>query len=201
MTKKINLPITDEDIKNLKAGDSVLLTGTILTGRDAAHKRLYELIEQGKELPVDLKGELIYYVGPAPAKPGYAVGPAGPTSSYRMDKYAPSLLDLGLKGMIGKGARNQAVIDSIVKNKCVYLVAIGGAAALIAKSIKSEEMICYEDLGTEAIRRYTVEDFPCIVAIDSEGGNVYETEPTKYRSIQFYNNQKNVPTSIGGFHF
>lgn len=181
MVKKINLPITDEDINDLKAGDSVLLTGTILTGRDAAHKRLFELIEQGKELPVDIKGELIYYVGPAPAKPGYAVGPAGPTSSYRMDKYAPSLLDLGLKGMIGKGARNQAVIDSIVKNKCVYLVAIGGAAALIAKSIKAEEMLCYEDLGTEAIRRYTVEDFPCIVAIDSEGNNVYETEPPKYR--------------------
>ena len=181
MTKKITLPITDEDIKDLKAGDSVLLTGTILTGRDAAHKRLYELIEQDKPLPVDIKGELIYYVGPAPAKPGYAVGPAGPTSSYRMDKYAPSLLDLGLKGMIGKGARNQAVIDSIVKNKCVYFVAIGGAAALIAKSIKSEELLCYEDLGTEAIRRYTVEDFPCIVAIDSEGNNVYETEPKKYR--------------------
>lgn len=181
MTKKITLPITDEDIKDLKAGDSVLLTGSILTGRDAAHKRLYELIEQDKPLPVDIKGELIYYVGPAPAKPGYAVGPAGPTSSYRMDKYAPSLLDLGLKGMIGKGARNQAVIDSIVKNKCVYFVAIGGAAALIAKSIKSEEMLCYEDLGTEAIRRYTVEDFPCIVAIDSEGNNVYETEPEKYR--------------------
>lgn len=181
MTKKITLPITDEDIKDLKAGDSVLLTGTILTGRDAAHKRLYELIEQGKPLPVDIKGELIYYVGPAPAKPGYAVGPAGPTSSYRMDKYAPSLLDLGLKGMIGKGARNQAVIDSIVKNKCVYFVAIGGAAALIAKSIKSEEILCYEDLGTEAVRRYTVEDFPCIVAIDSEGNNVYETEPAKYR--------------------
>ena len=116
MTKKITLPITDEDIKNLNAGDSVLLTGSIITGRDAAHKRLFELIEQGKELPVDVKGELIYYVGPAPAKPGYAVGPAGPTSSYRMDKYAPSLLDLGLKGMIGKGARSQAVIDSIVKN-------------------------------------------------------------------------------------
>ena len=181
MTKKITLPITDEDIKDLKAGDSVLLTGSILTGRDAAHKRLYELIEQDKPLPVDIKGELIYYVGPAPAKPGYAVGPAGPTSSYRMDKYAPSLLDLGLKGMIGKGARNQAVIDSIVKNKCVYFVAIGGAAALIAKSIKAEEMLCYEDLGTEAIRRYTVEDFPCIVAIDSEGNNVYETEPEKYR--------------------
>ena len=181
MTKKINLPITDEDIKNLNAGDSVLLTGTIITGRDAAHKRLFELIEKGEELPVDIKGELIYYVGPAPAKPGFAVGPAGPTSSYRMDKYAPALLDLGLKGMIGKGARNQAVIDSIVKNNCVYFAAIGGAAALIAKSIKSEELLCYEDLGTEAIRRYTVEDFPCIVAIDSRGNNVYETEPPKYQ--------------------
>ena len=180
MTKRINLPITDEDIKDLNAGDSVLLTGTIITGRDAAHKRLFELIEKGEELPVDIKGELIYYVGPAPAKPGYAVGPAGPTSSYRMDKYAPALLDLGLKGMIGKGARSQAVIDSIVKNNCVYFAAIGGAAALIAKSIKSEELLCYEDLGTEAIRRYTVEDFPCIVAIDSEGNNVYETEPKKY---------------------
>ena len=178
--KKIKLPLTDEQISTLKAGDSVLLTGTIITGRDAAHKRLYELIEKGEELPVDIKGELIYYVGPAPAKPGYAVGPAGPTSSYRMDKYAPALLDLGLKGMIGKGARSQAVIDSIVKNNCVYFAAIGGAAALIAKSIKSEELLCYEDLGTEAIRRYTVEDFPCIVAIDSEGNNVYETEPKKY---------------------
>ena len=182
MTKKITLPITDEAIRGLKAGDSVLLTGTILTGRDAAHKRLFELIEQGKELPVDLKGELIYYVGPAPAKPGYAVGPAGPTSSYRMDKYAPALMDLGLKGMIGKGARSQAVIDAIVRNHGVYFSAIGGAAALIAKSIKKEELLCYEDLGTEAVRRYTVEDFPCIVAIDCEGNNVYETEPLKYRT-------------------
>lgn len=181
MEKKITLPITDEDIKNLKAGDSVLLTGSIITGRDAAHKRLYELIQNGEKLPVDIKGELIYYVGPAPAKPGYAVGPAGPTSSYRMDKYAPSLLDLGLKGMIGKGARNKEVVDAIVRNKGVYLVAIGGAAALIAKSIKSEEILCYEDLGTEAVRRYEVEDFPCIVAIDSNGNNVYETEPPKYR--------------------
>ena len=145
MEKKITLPITDEDIKNLKAGDSVLLTGSIITGRDAAHKRLYELIQKGEKLPVDIKGELIYYVGPAPAKPGYAVGPAGPTSSYRMDKYAPSLLDLGLKGMIGKGARNKEVVDAIVRNKGVYLVAIGGAAALIAKSIKSEEILCYEE--------------------------------------------------------
>lgn len=179
--KKITLPITDEDIKNLKAGDSVLLSGSIITGRDAAHKRLYELIQKGEKLPVDIKGELIYYVGPAPAKPGYAVGPAGPTSSYRMDKYALSLLDLGLKGMIGKGARNKEVVDAIVRNKGVYLVAIGGAAALIAKSIKSEEILCYEDLGTEAVRRYEVEDFPCIVAIDSNGNNVYETEPPKYR--------------------
>lgn len=173
MTKKITLPITDEAIRDLKAGDSVLLTGTIITGRDAAHKRLFELLEQGSKLPVDVKGELIYYVGPAPAKPGYVVGPAGPTSSYRMDKYTPALLDLGMKGMIGKGARSQEVIDAIVRNKAVYFAAIGGAAALIAKSIKKEELLCYEDLGTEAIRRYTVEDFPCIVAIDCEGRNVY----------------------------
>ena len=176
MPKKITLPITDEDIKNLRAGDSVLLTGTIITGRDAAHKRLFELIQKGEPLPVDVRGELIYYVGPAPAKPGYAVGPAGPTSSYRMDKFTPALLDLGMKGMIGKGARSQEVIDSIVKNKAVYFAAIGGAAALIAKSIKKEEILCYGDLGTEAVRRYTVEDFPCIVAIDCEGNNVYERQ-------------------------
>ena len=174
MAKRIQLPITDEDIKSLKAGDSVLLTGTIITRRDAAHKRLFELIEKGEELPVDVRGELIYYVGPAPAKPGYAVGPAGPTSSYRMDKFTPALLDLGMKGMIGKGARSQEVIDAIVRNKAVYFAAIGGAAALIAKSIKKEEILCYEDLGTEAVRRYIVEEFSCIVAIDSEGNNVYE---------------------------
>lgn len=182
MPKKINLPLTDEDIKSLKAGDSVLLSGTMLTARDAAHKRLFELIEKGEKLPVDIDGQVIYYVGPAPAKPGHAVGPAGPTSSYRMDKYAPSLLDLGLKGMVGKGARNKDVIDAIVRNGCIYFAAIGGAAAHIAKSIKKEEMLCYEDLGTEAIRRYTVEDFPCIVAIDSEGNNVYVTEPAKYNA-------------------
>ncbi len=173
MAKRIQLPITDNDIQDLRAGDSVLLTGTILTGRDAAHKRLYELIEQGAPLPVDLKGEIIYYVGPAPAKPGYAVGPAGPTSSYRMDKFTPALLDLGMKGMIGKGARSPEVIEAIVKNKAVYFAAIGGAAAVIAKSITAEEIICYEDLGAEAVRRYTVKDFPCIVAIDCLGNNVY----------------------------
>ena len=181
--KRLTLPLSDSDIKNLKAGETVLLSGTILTGRDAAHKRLYELVEKGEKLPIDIKGELIYYVGPAPAKPGFAVGPAGPTSSYRMDKYAPTLLDLGLKGMIGKGARNQDVIDAIVRNGCVYFACVGGAAALIAKSIKKEEILCYEDLGTEAIRRYTVEDFPCIVAIDSYGNNAY-TEGQKDYCIE-----------------
>ena len=173
--KKITLPLTDEQISTLKAGDSVLLTGTMITGRDAAHKRLFELAQDGSEFPVNIEGETIYYVGPAPAKPGYAVGPAGPTSSYRMDKYAPTLLDMGLKGMVGKGARNKDV-----RNHAVYFAAIGGAAALIAKSIKKTEPICYEDLGTESVRRYYVEDFPCIVAVDCEGNNVYETEPKKY---------------------
>ena len=170
--KRITLPLTDETIKDLHAGDSVLITGSMLTGRDAAHKRLYELIEKGEPLPVDIKGEVIYYVGPAPAKPGHAVGPAGPTSSYRMDKYTPALLDRGLKGMIGKGARNQEVIDSMVKNGVVYFGAIGGAAALISKSIKKTETLAYEDLGTEAIYRFYVEDFPAIVVIDSYGKSV-----------------------------
>ncbi len=172
--KRITLPLKDEDIKNLKAGESVLLTGAMITGRDAAHKRLFELAEKGENLPVDIKGETIYYVGPAPAKPGYAVGPAGPTSSYRMDKYTPKLLDMGLKAMIGKGRRNDEVKEAIIRNNAVYFAAIGGAAALIAKSIKKTEPICYEDLGTESIRRYYVEDFPCVVAIDCEGNDVYD---------------------------
>lgn len=172
--KKLTLPLTDEQINGLKAGESVLLTGTMITGRDAAHKRLFELAEKGEALPVNIDGETIYYVGPAPAKPGYAVGPAGPTSSYRMDKYAPKLLDMGLKAMIGKGRRNDDVKKAIVRNHAVYFAAIGGAAALIAKSIKKTEPICYEDLGTESIRRYYVEDFPCVVAIDSQGNDVYE---------------------------
>lgn len=178
--RKLKLPLNNEDILSLRAGDAVLFTGTILTGRDAAHKRLYELILQGKDLPLNIKGELIYYVGPAPARPGYVVGPAGPTSSYRMDKYTPSLMKLGLRGMIGKGARSQEVIRSIIDNRGIYFACIGGAAALIAKSIKKEEILCYEDLGTEAIRRYTVEDFPCIVAIDCFGGNVYEDGVKRY---------------------
>ncbi len=171
--KKITFPISEEQLMDLKAGDRVLASGYLYTARDAAHKRMYELLQKGEPLPVDISGQTIYYVGAAPAKPGCAVGPCGPTSSYRMDKYAPSLLDLGLKVMIGKGMRSDEVINSIIKNKAVYLIAIGGAAALIAKSIKKSELICYEDLGTEAIYRYEVEDMPLIVGIDSIGGNVY----------------------------
>ncbi len=175
MVKKINLPLTDEVIRELHAGDSVLISGSVITGRDAAHKRLYELLQKGQPLPVELKGEVIYYVGPAPARPGHAVGPAGPTSSYRMDKYTPALLEQGLKGMIGKGARSQEVIASMVKNGAVYFAAIGGAAALISQSIKKAEILAYEDLGTEAIYRFTVENFPAIVVIDATGKSVLVT--------------------------
>lgn len=171
--KRITLPITDEQLRDLKAGDRVLASGYLYTARDAAHKRMYELLQEGKELPFDVKGQSIYYVGAAPAKPGYAVGPCGPTSSYRMDKYTPCLLDLGLKVMIGKGKRSDEVIESMKKNSVVYLAAIGGAAALIAKSITKAELICYEDLGTEAVCRYEIHDMPLIVAIDSYGNNVY----------------------------
>jgi fumarate hydratase subunit beta len=178
---KIKTPITTEEVRKLKAGDNVLISGVIYTGRDAAHKRLVELIDKGEELPVDLKGQFIYYVGPAPAKPGHAAGSAGPTTSYRMDPYTPALLDLGLKGMLGKGLRSKEVIESMKKNGAVYLAAIGGAAALIAKSIKKVEVVAYEDLGAEAIHRFEVEDFPAVVVIDSEGNNLYETEPPKYK--------------------
>ena len=182
--KKLTLPLTDEELKELKAGDIVELTGTIYTGRDAAHKRLIDLLDQGKELPINVKDEVIYYVGPSPAKPGMVIGSAGPTTSYRMDPYAPRLLDLGLKGMIGKGARNQEVIDAIVRNKAVYFGAIGGAAALIGKSIVSSEIIAYEDLGAEAIRKIEVKDMPLVVIIDSEGTNLYETGKKEYLNSQ-----------------
>ncbi len=172
--KKINLPIDEKILLNLKAGDNVLITGYIYTGRDAAHKRLVSLLEEGKALPFNVQNQFIYYVGPAPAKPGYACGPAGPTTSYRMDPYTVPLLEKGLKGMIGKGTRSQEVIDGIKKHKAVYLAAVGGAAALISKSIKSKEVICYEDLGTEAVHKFYVEDFPAIVVIDSKGNNLYE---------------------------
>ncbi|MBP1926368.1 fumarate hydratase subunit beta [Sedimentibacter acidaminivorans] len=171
--KKVTLPLNNEIIETLHTGDNVLLTGYMYTGRDAAHKRLCQLIEDDKELPFDIKNEVIYYVGPAPAKPGYVIGPAGPTTSYRMDSYTVPLLEKGLKGMIGKGLRSPEVIDNIKKYKAVYFAAIGGAAALISKSIKSMEIICYDDLGTEAVRRLYVEDFPVIVVIDSKGNNLY----------------------------
>lgn len=171
--KRIQLPLRDEDIAELKAGDSVLLSGTLYTGRDAAHKRLFEAHERGEELPIDVKGQVLYYVGPTPARPGHVVGSCGPTSAYRMDAHTPMLLEQGLKGMIGKGRRGQSVVDAIKKHKAVYFAAVGGAAALISKSIVSSEVIAYEDLGPEAIRKYEIVDFPAIVVVDSEGNNQY----------------------------
>lgn len=174
MSIKLTLPLKKEDIKMLKAGDSVLLSGELYTARDAAHKRFYDMVQNGEKLPINVENETIYYVGPAPAKPGAVIGPAGPTSSYRMDKYTPMLLDMGLSAMIGKGERNDEVIEAIVRNGAVYFAAIGGAAALISKSIVKDEPICFEDLGTESVHKYTVVDFPCIVAIDSFGNDVYK---------------------------
>jgi fumarate hydratase subunit beta len=178
---KLKTPVSDADIMKLKIGDSVLISGIILTGRDAAHKRLYDLASKGEPLPVDIKGQIIYYVGPAPAKPGYVIGPAGPTTSYRMDPYAPLLMKLGLKGMIGKGIRSKEVREAMQKHKAVYFSATGGAAALIAKNIKEVKIIAYEDLGPEAIRELTVENFPVIVANDAHGGDLYEEGTKKYR--------------------
>lgn len=171
---KLNLPLNNDDIESLNVGDRVLLSGYLYTARDAAHKRLLELLESGRELPIDVNGETIYYVGPSPEKPGYVVGPAGPTSSYRMDKYTPTLLNMGLKCSIGKGSRSKEVIDSIKDNHAVYFAAIGGCAALISKSIVRSELICFEDLGTEAIRKFKVIDFPVIVAVDCRGNNIYD---------------------------
>ena len=174
---KLTTPVDVEAVKKLRAGDKVLITGTILTGRDAAHKRLCDLIDRGESLPVDLKNQVIYFVGPSPAKPNHVIGSAGPTTSYRMDAYSPILMErVGLKGMIGKGNRDSNVVDSMRKNGAVYFAATGGAAALIAKSIIKSEILCYEDLGPEAIRKLTVVDFPAIVAIDSLGTNLYESK-------------------------
>ncbi|NFV13395.1 Fe-S-containing hydro-lyase [Clostridium sporogenes] len=180
MKIKINTPLTEEKIKDLKAGDMVLITGVIYTARDAAHKRLVNSLEEGKELPFEVKNSIIYYVGPTPAKPGMEIGAAGPTTSYRMDTYTPTLLNLGLKGMIGKGKRSKEVIESIVKNKAVYFGAIGGAAALISKSIKKSEIIAYKDLDSEAIRKLEVENLPVTVIIDSKGNNLYESGMENY---------------------
>ncbi len=174
---RLTTPLTEEQVRNLKAGDNVLISGVIYTGRDAAHKRMIEALDRGEKLPFDPEGQVIYYVGPTPTKPGHAIGSCGPTSSYRMDPFAPRLLDLGLRGMIGKGKRNDQVIDSMKKNGAVYFGAIGGAAALISKSVVKCDIIAYEDLGPEAVRRLEIKDFPVIVIIDSEGNNLYNTKP------------------------
>jgi len=183
MAKEIQLqtPLKDKDLKELHIGDKVLISGTIYTARDAAHKRLVDLIAVGKELPFDIKGQIIYFVGPAPARPGMAIGSAGPTTSYRMDPYSPILLDNGLKGMIGKGPRSKEVIESMIKNKGVYFAAIGGAAVVMAQSIKAAKVIAYEDLGPEAIRELQVEDLPCIVANDIYGNDLFDEGVKEYK--------------------
>jgi len=177
---KITAPLDIKEIVNLRAGDFVNITGNIYAARDAAHKRFFELIKKGKKLPIDLKGQIIFYAGPTPTKPGHSCGSVGPTSSYRMDPYTPELLERGLNGIIGKGLRSKEVMKSIRKNKAIYFAAIGGTAALIAKSIKKSEVIAYEDLGAQATYRFHVEKFPSIVVIDAFGNNLYKTEPLKY---------------------
>lgn len=181
MDRYINAPMTSEDVAELRAGDYVYITGTIYTARDAAHKRMYEALQNGEKLPIEMEGNLIYYMGPSPAREGRPIGSAGPTTASRMDKYAPSLFDLGLKGVIGKGKRSQAVIDSIVKNGAVYFAAVGGAGALLSKAIKASEVVAYDDLGTEAIRRLEVENFPVIVVVDKDGNDLYKTAMLEYR--------------------
>lgn len=181
MDRHISLPLSDSDARSLRAGDYVYLTGVLYTARDAAHKRMYEALDAGEELPVDLNGQVVYYLGPTPARPGHVIGSAGPTTSSRMDKYAPRLLDLGLKGMVGKGKRTQEVIDAVVRNGAVYFAAVGGAGALLSKCIKKAEVVAYEDLGTEAIRKLYVEDLPVIVVIDPEGTNLYATAADNWK--------------------
>jgi len=183
MERRITTPLTEDVIRELKAGDKVLITGYIYTARDAAHKRMVESLERGEELPFDLKGQIIYYVGPTPPKPGQVIGSAGPTTSIRMDRYVEPLLKLGLKGMIGKGYRSPQVRELLKKYKAVYFAAVGGVATLLQKHIKKSELIAYEDLGTEAIRRLYVEDFPVIVANDIYGGDVFEEGRKKYAKI------------------
>lgn len=175
--------LTSEKIKTLKAGDALLLTGTIYTARDAAHERMVKDYNDGKGFPFDIKGQVVYYAGPCPAKPGEVIGSCGPTTAGRMDAYTPLLLDSGLKIMIGKGSRDKSVVDAIKRNTCVYLGAIGGAGALISQCIKSAEIIAYEDLGTEAIRKLWVEDFPCTVLVDAEGNDIYQIGQAEYREI------------------
>lgn len=181
MDRYIKAPISDEDARSLRAGDYVYITGTIYTARDAAHKRMYEALANNEELPMKMQNNIIYYMGPSPAREGRPIGSAGPTTASRMDKYAPLLLDLGLKGMIGKGKRSEQVKDAIIRNGAVYFAAVGGAGALLAQRITKSTVIAYDDLGTEAIRELEVENFPVIVVIDSEGNNLYETAIEQYK--------------------
>ncbi|MBO5347809.1 MAG: Fe-S-containing hydro-lyase [Lachnospiraceae bacterium] len=181
MDRYMKAPMSAEEASTLRAGDYVYLSGTIYTARDAAHKRMYEALQEGRDLPINMKDNLIYYMGPSPAREGRPIGSAGPTTASRMDKYAPSLMDLGSRGMIGKGKRSQAVKDALVRNKGVYFAAVGGAGALLSRSIVSSEVVAYDDLGTEAIRKLEVKDFPVIVVIDSEGNDLYETAILEYQ--------------------
>jgi len=181
MAKKVNLPLTEETLPELRAGDNVLLSGVLYVARDAAHKRMIEALEQGKPLPFDIRGQTIYYMGPAPAKPGQVIGSAGPTTSGRLDSYSPRLIAEGLKGMIGKGVRSQEVKDAMKKYRAIYLAAIGGTGALISKSITKSEIIAYDELGAEAIRRLEVENFPATVINDIYGGDLYEEGKARYR--------------------
>lgn len=180
MERHLNIPLTDDEIKLLRSGDMLYLTGTIYTARDAAHKRMYETLQAGGELPYDIEGSFVYYLGPTPARPGQVIGSAGPTTSSRMDKYTPLLLEKGLKGMIGKGKRSPEVLKAIQENGAVYCAAIGGLGALLSKRIVESEVIAYDDLGTEAIRKMKVEDLPVVVIIDTEGNNLYETAPKQF---------------------
>ena len=178
---KITTPLSDEVVNSLKSGDQVSINGILYTARDAAHKRLIDLLDKGEKLPFDVKGQIIYYVGPTPPKPGAIIGSAGPTTSYRMDPYAPRLMEIGMKGMIGKGNRDKSVIDAMVKYKSIYFAAIGGAGALVARSIKKVEIIAYDDLGPEAIRKMEVEDFQAVVVNDTHGNDVYKEGMNKYK--------------------
>ena len=180
MDKHINAPISEEDVLSLNAGDYVYISGTVYTARDAAHKRMYDALAENKELPFDVKGNVIYYMGPSPAREGRPIGSAGPTTASRMDKYTPDLLDLGLRGMIGKGKRSKEVTEAIIRNKAVYFAAVGGAGAILAGAIKESKVIAYDDLGTEAIRELKVENLPVVVVIDSKGNNLYETAIKEY---------------------
>ena len=183
MDKHVTVPISKEDAKSLKAGDYVYLSGTIYSARDAAHKRMSEALERGEDLPFDIKGNVIYYMGPSPARAGRPIGSAGPTTAGRMDPYTPTLLDLGMGGMIGKGKRTKDVVDAIIRNGAVYFAAVGGAGALLSQRIKSSEVIAYDDLGPEAIRKMEIENFPVVVVIDSEGNDLYKTAIEQYKKI------------------